>query len=75
VTPGFVSRVLSGDENISVRKMAEMFHKLGREYVQSVRQEVVPFQSDVVSSEMPIASSKRKRRQEAEQETHAMIAD
>lgn len=35
VTTGYVSRLLSGDENPSVRKVARMLHLLGRSYLQN----------------------------------------
>lgn len=43
VTPGYVSRLLAGDENPSVGQMARMLSALGRSYMQNVGQRVGNF--------------------------------
>jgi transcriptional regulator with XRE-family HTH domain len=40
VSEGYISRLLSGDENLTVRTMARVLHSLGQKYVQrSIPQE------------------------------------
>jgi len=52
MTPGYVSRLLAGDENPSVRSMARMLHSLGRTYIQESGRKKGPF--DVIGTSTPM---------------------
>ncbi len=43
VTPGYISRLLSGDENPTVRSLARIFHKLGKKYIQEIERNTRAF--------------------------------
>ena len=49
VSEGYVSRLLSGDENLTVRTMARILHALGLQYVQNSR----PYEAVTVTESEP----------------------
>ena len=57
VSKGYISRVLSGHENLSVRNVAKILHVLGKVYVQDFKEVSINKEQNNVAFEMSIPNT------------------